>query len=139
MTLFVYELSFPSDLQADAVVQFMRTLATRPRRGFLMRADPVVLEVRSNSGQLSWRLGVTRRDHDAVLAGLRASLPDVRVERTSNGKQGNLQAYELRLGSHRRSVRTDNPDEVAAALLNALERTYRGEVLGLQWVVGPWL
>jgi hypothetical protein len=139
MSLQWFSLRFPSELTAEAVLHFTRSLAVRPRRGVLMRADPVVCEVTGSGGQVSWRLGVTSRDEQRVLTGLRLALPGIRLEATTDVRPLLQRGWELRLSHGRRALRCDVPTQVAGALLSALRQANHGEVVTLQWVIGPWL
>jgi hypothetical protein len=134
-----FGLRFPSELDADSVLRFTRNLAVRPRRGLLMRADPVVCEVEARNGRLRWRLGVTDRDAAQVLGALRLALPGLRTEAIDAARPVLDRAWELRLNDHQRPLRTDVPAPVAGALLGALLDADRGETVVLQWVIGPWL
>src|SRR5919109_858795 len=112
-----FGLRFPSERDADSVLRFTRNLAVRPRRGLLMRADPVVCEVEARNGRLRWRLGVTDRDAAQVLGALRLALPGLRTEAIDAARPVLDRAWELRLNDHQRPLRTDVPAPVAGALL----------------------
>jgi hypothetical protein len=97
-----YELHFPSDLDPDSVVHFIRTLAARPRRGALMAANPVICEVEGHDGRLTWRLGVQPSEEQQVLTSLRQALPDVRADVVDATSIVYDAVWELRLSSQRR-------------------------------------
>jgi hypothetical protein len=139
MTWQWFALRFPADLKADSLLHFTRSLAVRPRRGLLMRADPVVCEVEAHGGRLHWRLGVTSRDSTQVLTGLRSALPGVSLEAIDTARPAGGRGWELRLNDQRRPLRTDIPEQIAGAVLGALLRAGRGETVTLQVVIGPWL
>ena len=134
-----YEQSHSSDLDADAVVHFARTLAARARHGFLMSALPIICEIESDAGRLTWRLGVTDSEHDQVLAGLRQALPDLRSELVDYHAARFDKVWELRSSSHRRAMATANPEQVAGAVLSALLQARSEERVLMQWLIGPWL
>lgn len=138
MSLSWFELHFPLELEADAVQHFTRLLAMRARRGLLMSADPVVVEARGVAGRLVWLLGLSSRDRRQVLSSLRQALPDVHTEPT-HYTPIEAPAWELRLSSPRRSVRTDTSSEVAGALLSAVRSAGKNELVVLQWLIGPLL
>jgi hypothetical protein len=134
-----YELHFGADLEADAVVRFVRALVVRVRKGFIVSAQPVLIEVEGRAGVLTWRLGVMPSEHDQVLSGLRHALPDLRLESVEYASAIRDRVWELRLSSHHRPLATDNPEQLATAVLSSLQSTGRGESLLLQWLVGPWI
>ncbi len=134
-----FTMRFPSELSADAVLHFTRSLAVRARRGWLMRADPVVMEVAGHGGKLAWRLGVTSRDAERVVTSLRLALPGLRLEPLSEARPTLQRAWALRLSNQRRALRREVPDQTAAALLSAVQQAGRSEAVVLQLVIGPWL
>ena len=139
MNLVWHDLHFSAGLEADAVLGFARTLSVRARHGLFMTALPVICEVESSEGQLTWRLGVTQVEAAQVLAGLRQALPDLRLDRIDHEPVGFDRVWELRSSTHRRSLVTDYPEQVSAGVLLALQRTGRSERILLQWLIGPWL
>ncbi len=134
-----YELHFPSDLDADSVVHFIRTLAARPRRGALMAANPVICEVEGHDGGLTWRLGVQPSEEEQVLTSLRQALPDIRADVVDAISIVYDAVWELRLSSQRRVLQHATPDQVAGVVLSALQRAGRHEYVLLRWQIGPWL
>ena len=139
MTLSWYELHFAADLVVDQVLRFVRSMVVRVRKGFLMSAQPVLIEVEGHAGQLTWRLGVTTGEHDQLLTGLRHALPDLRLDPVERAPLPVDRVWELRLSSHRRPLTTTAPEEFAGSVLSALAGTGPKERLVLQWLIGPWL
>lgn len=138
--LLFFELHFPRDLTHEGALPFVRTLAARQRRGLLATGDPIVFEAHAQGGSLRWFLGITRRESGSLLAQLRTSLPGVRArERTTRPVVALSRGVEVRLNTTRRPLRFDEAETSAAALLTALHRVKPGEVLLLQWIIGPWL
>jgi len=133
------ELHFAGDMEPDGVLRFARTLSVRARRGLFMTALPVICEVESIEGRLTWRIGVTQVEAPQVLAGLRQALPDLRLDPVEHQAKRFDRVWELRSSTHRRPITTSAPEEVAGAVLLALQRTGRHERLLLQWLIGPWL
>lgn len=116
-----YRLDFGNDLKPEPVLQFVRSLSARQRHGWLGEVDPVVMEASSAHGQLAWRLGVSRREHDQVLGNLRLALPDVRTTPDGGNRDERITtAWEVRVSSARRPLRTDTAAEASTALLAAL-------------------
>ena len=79
MSVARYDLQFPGDLTDEQVVTFARSLSVRRRQGFFGSADPVVFEVVSRGGSLTWALEVNEREGSTVLANLRAAVPSLRL------------------------------------------------------------
>lgn len=134
-----YQLAFPEGLEHGQVLRFTRALSTRPRRGFWRVADPVVLEVVSASGALCWTISMEQREETLVLSALRAALPSMSLTKIDATAAVPSRAWELRLNTSRRSLNAESGDEVASALLAALMHTGQGEVVRVQWLIGPWL
>ncbi len=140
MTQIRYRLDFGSDLKPEAVLQFVRSLSARQRHGWLGVAEPVVMEASTAKGQLAWHLSVSKREHGQVLGNLRLALPDIRTTPDADEREELLsQAWELRVSSARRPLRTDTAVEASTALLAALELAQPHETIILQWLIGPWL
>ncbi|HVV71949.1 MAG TPA: hypothetical protein VHI52_10690, partial [Verrucomicrobiae bacterium] len=139
MNLDWYELEFPPELPPEPLLQFMRSLAARARRGLLMLPDPLIIEVEGAGGRLTWRLGITEREAEQVLGTLYSSLPNVRSTPVTPDRITPQQAWELRTTARRRPLRTDVPTEVATALLVALQAAGPDERLVVQWVIGGWV
>jgi hypothetical protein len=134
-----FELRFPAELDEGSVLHFTRSLAVRPRRGWFLRADPVVVEVEGRGRKLTWRLGLTSRDADRVLTSLRLALPGIRLEALTEERPQLQWAWALRLSSQRRALRREVPEQVAGSVLSAVQQANKGEIVVMQWVVGPWL
>jgi hypothetical protein len=136
-----YGLRFPRDLDPDAVVGFVRTLAMRPRRGLLGTTDPVVFQLTATPGTTSWSVAVSDRQEPWLLAQLRSTVQTVAVEETgpAEPEADAALAVELRVRSPRRSLRIDLPGVVASALLAGFGDLRGDERVVVQWLVGPWL
>jgi hypothetical protein len=139
MILTWFELQFPRDLTSDAVLNFTRSLAVRPRHGLLQQSEPVVFEVCRGDGQLRWFLGLRERETRAVLAQLRTHHPGVRVFEVEHPASDVLDAGELRLNTVYRELRSDVVETASASLLTAMQQVGHDETLIVQWIVGPWL
>lgn len=134
-----HELLFPVQLLVEPVSHFLRSLASRPRRGPFMQSRPVVVEAIGASHGLHWRLGVHAKESTAVLRLLHAQLPDVRHQPSEPQREAPNRAWELRTSSQRRPLRTDVPEVAIATVLGALHAAGTGERVILQLLIGPWL
>ena len=140
MTLRWHRLHFPSTLDGDDVLGFVRTLAMRPRHGLLQQARPLVFEVVGTPDSIGWRLGIDPTESAAVLAQLRSQLPGVRTDPLDERRLPPVASgVELKLNTARRSLKSDLDAGVSAAVLTALHQLQRHEALVLQWLIGPWL
>lgn len=142
MSFVTYSLGFPTDLEPEEMESFLRTLSVLPTGGWLQRRPPVVFELRATALSTRWSLLIDRR-HDEPLVGLlRAHLPSLRVVAESDavsGDQSDELAFELALSNNERQLRTDVAEDVVRGLLAVLGGLRPGELLRLQWLVGPSL
>ena len=133
------QLGMPNDLQGDAMLDFLRSLAMRPRRGLLLGRSPVIFEVRANREGVTHWLGAAESASRSVLAQLHVHVSNVRVSNNAARGTQPLRVWELRLTSHRRPLRTDASGQISSALLASLNGHRPDEVIVLQWIIGPWL
>lgn len=75
-----------------------------------------------------------------LLAQLRSSLPDLRIEPAEwPALPQGLHATELRLTTPHRSLRTDLADEQSQALLSSIQELSTSCMVVVQWCIGPWV
>jgi len=134
-----FNLAFPTDTTAEAVLQFTRSLSMRRRYGLLGTADPVVAELVVTKTAATWRLGFADREEAQVVGPLRAALPAVRLTPLDDRPLDVDAAWELRTNTGRRPLSADDPEQLVAALLASLQDLRAGEQVILSWLVGPWL
>lgn len=134
-----FELTFPTSLDPDVVVGFMRSLAARSRRGWLGRGRAITFEIETHGRDWQWRIGIPEHDVSPVIQQLRTLMPQVGYQPTTRTAPALARGVELRLRSPFRSTRTDLPTAVSAAVLGAMTSLGREERLVVQWTVGPWL
>jgi len=139
MSVVWHRIEFPPDLEADAVVGFVRSLAARGRHGLWNQARPIIFEVTSTAAGVEWRVGVDDRDLAPVLRQLRHHLPDLIVEPAGRDLPDSDRGIELRLAGPLRQLRSDVIGTVAAGVLGAMGTTAATETVTVQWIVGPWL
>ena len=129
-----YRLTWPREVESDAVTAFFRQLAGDRRRHVL------ALEVVASGGRLSFRLGVAGRHSEAVLAALSSSLPGVATEVIEHDVvPAPSHAWQLSLTSAQRALRTSDLPEVAGALTASLASASRQHTVIFQWLLGPRL
>ena len=124
-----YELRWPREVSSDQLLATFSTLTT-------VVGTPCILEVTSGPGGVIHRLGVESRDLGGFLAQVRDAIPGLGLSLVSRSPLAIDRAYEIRLSTRARALRTDNPEQVARSVLNALALVGRGEALTLQWVLG---
>lgn len=132
-------IDFPGGLTHELVVPLMRALSTRPRHGFWHVADAVTFDLVAINGTVQWFVGVEEREVALVTGALRSALPSITLTPSGDAMPLPAAAWELRLSTTRRPLAFDHADEVAGAVLSAVSQTRRGEVVRLQWLVGPWI
>lgn len=139
MSVSWHRLQFPPDLEADAVVGFIRSLGSRGRHGLFNASRPVIFEVTATAAGYEWRLGVDDRDSPPVLRHLRHHLPDVAAEPAERDLGDLHRGVELQLAAPLRHLRTNLIEATSASVLGAMGSLGMGEAVVYQWVVGPWL
>lgn len=108
-----FEIRWPRDVDEAHVLALVRHLSA------LRRPPIVVLELVSNRGQVSHRIGIALADTDRLGHLFATHLPDVLLEPVEREQHELKHAVELRLGSRERSIRTDAAEEVARAVLGS--------------------
>lgn len=138
----VFTLSFPSSLDVDQVAAFVRALTIRPNDRLLRPSRPLTFSVRATSRSVVWSIEVDQRQERLVLDQLHAHLPSVRTEPAEPAENPEerghpRQGVELKLSQHERLLRIDVADEIAAGLLGVFQGLRSGEVVSVQWLLGP--
>lgn len=134
--LMAYRLTLPAGLSVEADRWLGLVVAhTQAPRWSLLPAPPVALEVVGTRSGIAHVLLVPARDHEAVLAGLRAAMPGVRLTEDPayfKDRPRCRTAAELTMNSVRRPLLTTRADSASAALLAGLQPLRDGEVIVLQ-------
>lgn len=129
-----YQLTWPREIDPEAVVAFLRNVAGDRRR------HAIALETVGVNGTLSHRLGLAERHAEAVLASLRSYIPGVVAELIDHDVvPAPLSAWRLRITTNQRALRTDHLEHVARALVTALAIVSRRDAVVYQWLLGPRL
>ncbi len=128
-----YEIVWPRDVDAKGVTSFLRAVASERSRSV------VAFEVIGHSGTLHYRIGLSKQKTDAILTLLGSFVPGVVTTLvTHDVTAAPTFAWEIRIRSHGRLLRTTEPDQIARALITGMATT-KGETVVLQWLVGPRL
>lgn len=124
-----FAVHFRRPVEPDAVMRCLRVWAAD------QRSPQIVLEARSVGGRVSFTLGTSRRSAGFVSAPLQAA--GARLIPLDSARPTVTAALRLRASTRHRPLRSDDIPGVIRALLGALSRTRKGEVLVLQLVLGP--
>jgi len=142
-SLLVFRLILPQSLSADDVASWLATMnaATHADRWgpfpSLLPAPPVAYEVVATKRGIGHYLLVPKGMRSAVLSGLRASLPGVRLEDEPEylaHRPRFVTAAEATLSNHRRPLNADQAATASAARLAALQPLYGDEEIWVQWL-----
>jgi hypothetical protein len=136
-SLTAYRLRLPVGLVVDDVAGWLANVAaaTHAPRGSLTYSPPVALEVSGSSEGIEHVLLVPKALHGAVLSGLRAALPGVRLEELPEYLEHRprcLVAAEAVMTSERRPMAADRAERAATAVLASLQPVEAGERIVLQ-------
>jgi hypothetical protein len=138
-SLATFELHFPRELEAEAVVRFLAGLTgllVPWWRRWLMRPF-VVLSVVAASDGVRHRLEAPEAWATLIENALQASLPAVRYERiVREAAPASAAAAEYRLSTNSRLLRTDAPS-TAAKLLTSLQPLGDNERIEVTWLLTP--
>jgi hypothetical protein len=138
-SLTAYSLRLPVGLAVDDVAGWLANVAaaTHAPRGSLTHSPPVALEISGSSEGIEHVLLVPKSVHGAVLSGLRAALPGVRLEDLPEYLEHRprcLVAAEAVMTSERRPMAADRAERAATAVLASLQPVEPGERIVLQAV-----
>lgn len=138
-SLVAYRLSLPLGLSADDVAAWLGHVAaaTHAPRVQLIGPPATALEVVATSRGVDHVLVVPRPMSGAVLSGLRAAMPGVRVTPDDGylSQRPRLDmAAEGRLTNLARPLAHERAERANAALLTAMAPLHEGEVVVLQWL-----
>ena len=134
-----YRLAFPRNLEPGQVTRFVAGLAglTPPWWRRMVSAPTVAFEVRATPEGIAHYLIVAEKVEPVVVAHLRAALPGVRATPDDAEPPAPNWAAELRLNTNARSLRTDQIDALAAAILATFHPLDAGEAAIVQWLISP--
>lgn len=124
-----YRLRWPREVAAEQIVQLVRLLASTA-------GTPVVIEASSTGGQVAHHLALPEGRAGGVIYQLRAALPGLAAEVSSErAVDGVNRAIALGLSTRRRQLRADDLAGISRAVITALAHVGSDETLGLQWVL----
>ncbi|MGD9735225.1 MAG: type IV secretory system conjugative DNA transfer family protein [Solirubrobacterales bacterium] len=127
-----FKLRFPRDLEADAATAAISTFTGIPY------GAKIILDLSATSAGIAHHLAVTSPHRDSIAANLRAAIPSLRLTSTEPVEQDRRRAL-LQLAPFVASIRSDDLDATAAALLASLFPLGKGELARLRWTLrsGP--
>jgi Type IV secretion-system coupling protein DNA-binding domain len=138
-SLVAFRLGLPLGLSADDVAAWLAHIAasTHAVRFGFVTPPPVALEVTATAGGIAHTLLVPSGMQGAVLSGLRAALPGMRLEAAPDYRRTRPHmtvAAEGRLSSLSRPLAHDRAERASASLLAALQPLQTREQVLLQWI-----
>ncbi|MCP2245736.1 type IV secretion system DNA-binding domain-containing protein [Lentzea aerocolonigenes] len=135
-----YQLTFPVDLDAGRVMAWLHTVVGTLLAGSagLFTLPTIVLEVVASERGLQHQLRVPRERADDFVRPLRALMPGITVTPSvSLVDRSWTEAVELGTRSLGTRLNALSSEHLTAGLLSSLQGLRRGEVVVLQWVLGP--
>jgi hypothetical protein len=138
-SLVAYRLSVPPGLKGDQAAAWLASVAaaTHAPRIPLVQPPPVALEIVGTREGIRHVLYVPSKMNSAVLSGLRAALPGVRLEEAPGELVDRTSwqvAVEGRLTGIARPLALDRAEQAAAGVMAALQPLYVGEEVRVQWI-----
>jgi hypothetical protein len=135
-----FRLLLPANLTADDVARWLGSVAatTHPPQWSLLPLPPVCIHVVADPEGIRHYLLVAESMRDRLLAGLRASLPGVRVESAADFVDDRPRyrlAAEAAMTSRSRPLAFERTEAVSALLLSSLHPVPAGSEIHIQFVV----
>jgi hypothetical protein len=138
------QLRFPAELEVELAEAWLRSAAARGRAGLWTPVQPLVFELRLETGAASWWAGMPSAEATALRRQMEDWLPGLAVlsemaPQEAVAQQGSGLAVELGLHSKRRTLRAELQPEIARGLLDIGAGLRGKETVVVQWLVGGWL
>ena len=139
-SLLAFRLRLPAGLSVDGMTDWLSTVnaATHAPLFSLLSAPPVALELVASRRGIEHVLLVPKTMRDAMLSGLRAALPGVRVDELPDylGSRSSFQvAAEATISNARRPLGVERAEVAASSLLASLQPLYGAEQIVVQWLL----
>jgi hypothetical protein len=137
-SLVAYRLTLPSGLSAADVTNWlMHVVATTHATGLGVHLPPALgLEVSADEHGITHTLLIPKKITGSVMAGLRATLPAVRIEELpASATPTYTLAAEARLTSLFKPLAHERAELASTSILAALQPLGRGERITLQWLL----
>ena len=127
-----YEIHFGRDVDEAGVTDFLRTLAAD------RRPHVTVLEVVSSGGVISFRIGLAGSVASETVKALEACVLGATCELISaQSIKAPTRGYLVAISTKGRELRDGSAEAVSRAVLGVMASTKPGEVIVLQWLLGP--
>jgi Type IV secretory system Conjugative DNA transfer len=139
-SLLAFRLQLPQQISPEEVATWLATVnaATHAPRLALLPEPPLALEVVGTAHGIEHYLLVPQHMRSAVLSGLRAGLPCVRLEEVPDyfsRRPRFMVAAEAGLINHNRPLGVERAEIASAALVAALQPLHGAEEIHVQWIV----
>ncbi len=131
-----YLISFPRDLEFNAVVSFIRSLSSIGGSNLarLNGIPTVTFEIYADSNGIQHRMTMPSRVADFVIGQLAGHLPGV-VWKPVEIEDDWTQACELKLNHGRTPLKIPIPESVVTSILSSLNPLNPGDAVMIQWVM----
>jgi len=126
-----FQLRFPRDLDKPAVLAALASLSGLPHRARIR------LELVATETGTTHRLALNPVAGEAVLGGLRAAVPSLRMEPVGEAALPAGDRLRLQLSLRVAAIRNDELGAISAGLLSALFPLGKNEVIRLTWSLRP--
>lgn len=136
----IYSVTFPTDLDADRVLAWLRSVCgTLPRRfNSRFTYDSLVFETWATSAGITHRLMTPSSAAEYIAAQLRTHGRGITVTKDeSRPEVAWTHGVEVGMSSPARQLRIAKHADLAASLLGAVQALQGDEVVMIQWVVTP--
>ncbi len=125
-----FKLTFPRDIDADAVIAALSSFSGMAHPGRL------VFDLSATEDGITHQLGVSHDARDAITGSLRAAIPSLRLDADSApGVRGRRWLWQTAPAAA--ALRTDELGAIAASLLSSLLPLSAGERICLRWTLRP--
>lgn len=139
-SLVAFRLRLPANTSIDDVSNWLSTInaATHAPRLSLLPPPPIALEIVATRRGIEHVLLLPDNMRDAVLSGIRASLPGTRTDELPNylaSRPTFIVAGEATLSNHHRPLGTERAEVAAHSLLASLHPLQGNERVVVQWLI----
>jgi hypothetical protein len=136
----VYLVNFPSELSADRVLAWLRSVSgTLPKRsGSFLNMQTIVFETWASARGIAHRLHIPKSAAEYIAAQLRTLAPGVTITKDDTRPEINWMAgVEIGMSSPSRQLRIVSHNDLSASLLASVQTLSGDEAVLIQWVVAP--
>jgi hypothetical protein len=126
-----FRLRFPRDLDGPAVLAALSAFSG------VSHHTRLVFDLSATNSGIEHRLAVSPSSTDVVTAGLRATMPSLRLDKIDPPKRAYTRRLLWQLAPATSPIRTDELAAIAASLLSSLFPLGQSESIRLVWTLRP--